>query len=413
MDKNRLGWLWTILSFGMILLVGGCAGEEILYQVPETVYLELEQLEEAAGSAVSASEQSAQPDAEEGINLLMEDAGHFAYDSLTEAEQIWYRDMEQCLGSMEENTYLSDEGMEAGLDESCIDTIFQCVMYDHPEIFYVDGYSYSTYSRGDNIVAFTFTGTYNMEQEEALSRQKVITACAEEMLAGISMDASDYDKVKYVYETLILSTDYDLDAPDNQNIYSVFVNHRSVCLGYAKAAQYLLNRLGMECTLVQGTVDTGEGHAWNLVKVDGSYYYMDATWGDASYQMNGETEENSYMPAVNYDYLCVTTQQLLRTHTLGGYVPMPECTAMEANYYVRENALFSRYNREQMTQLFERAKEQQKPDVTVKCTDYNCFLEVRIALIDNQEIFDYMEDKEGEITYASNEKQLSITFWTR
>lgn len=81
---------------------------------------------------------------------------------------------------------------------------------------------------------------------------------ASEWLSDIQPDASEYDKVKAVYEKIIFSTDYDLNASDNQNIASVFLGNSSVCQGYAKATQYLLNHLGVMCTLVQGTVDTGE-----------------------------------------------------------------------------------------------------------------------------------------------------------
>lgn len=408
MGKGVKGCLTGGALLCAVILMGGCTAEELTAQVPEDTYLELGIPGE---DTVSLRERGLQEEESEDFNLLIEESEHFAYDRLPEAQQLWYLDIERCLGSMSSVVRLSKEGLEAGLDEQCIDDIFQCVMNDHPEIFYVDGYSYSKYMRGDRVVGISFSGTYNMKRDEAEFRKKVIEAYAQEFLSGIPEGASEYEQVKYVYEKIIQNTEYDLDAPDSLNIYSVLVNRASVCMGYAKATQYLLNRAGIECTLVQGVVDTGEGHAWNLVKVDGCYYYLDTTWGDVSYQITeGAGGENSYQPSINYDYLCVTSEQLFRTHTLDNAVAMPECTATAANYYVRENALFTSYDREQMAELFERADEQGREDVTVKCQDAECFQRVRSALIDNQEIFIYMPDGET-VVYACNDKQLSLTFW--
>ena len=78
--------------------------------------------------------------------------------------------------------------------------------------------------------------------------------------------------------------DYDESAPDNQNIYSIFVNRQSVCAGYSKATQYLLEQLGVFCTYVTGKTTEGGNHAWNLVKCNGDYYYVDTTWGDPVFQ---------------------------------------------------------------------------------------------------------------------------------
>ncbi|MCM1186143.1 MAG: hypothetical protein NC251_08330 [Lachnoclostridium sp.] len=351
---------------------------------------------------------------EETEGFLMAEAGRFAYDSLSEAEQIWYRDMESILGSMEKEVKLSKEGLDAGLDETCIDTIFQCVMIDHPELFYVNGYSYNQYLKGLRTTAIMFSGNYAMEKEEAQKRRSEIEEAADALLAEAPSWGDDYGKVKYVYETLIENTEYDLTAEDNQNIYSVFVNHKSVCQGYAKATQYLLLKMGIECVLVQGSVDTGEAHSWNLVKADGDYYYVDTTWGDASYQKQEEEGIKYLENTVNYDYLCVDTEQLLRTHILGGLVPMPMCIARTDNYYVQEGALFSEYDEERMADLFAVARERQKENVTIKCDNINCFQEMKRLLIDERKILDFMDEdgKEKEVSYACNEKQLSFMFWT-
>lgn len=337
-------------------------------------------------------------------------AGTFAYDSLSEDEQSWYRIINYTLGNMLADQELSETGLEAGLDEQSIDRIFQCVLNDHPEYFYVEGYTYTRFTRLNNTVKLEFSGTYSMQEEEALFRQTQIRNAADLILSGIDSDAGDYEKIKYVYEYLIRNTRYDLTASDNQNIYSVFVGRASVCQGYAKATQYLLNRMGVMCTLVAGTVDTGEGHAWNLVKSSGEYYYLDTTWGDASYMMENQgSGSEGYLPEINYDYLCITTEQLLRTHTPGGVVELPLCRATADNYYIREGLYFAEMDEEHLRSCFAAVTEGE--DITVKCADRQVYDEMYRFLIEEQGIFDCIGGEGGTVAYALNEKQLSMTFW--
>lgn len=333
----------------------------------------------------------------------------FYFQTLTGGEQIWYQDIYTALNEMSAETDLSEEYLLT-LGEEAIDRIFKCVLNDHPELFFVTGYSYSTYTYCDEITRITFLGTYTMTAEERAETEKLLDAAAEEWLAGISQDASEYEKVKYVYETLIEATEYRQDAADSQNICSVLLNKASVCQGYAKTTQYLLNRLGVEATMVMGTVKDGGSHAWNLVRIDGEYYYVDTTWGDASYQIQ-ENAAAGYLPPVSYEYLCITTEQLLKTHTPENFVKLPECTSMESNYYVKEGIYFTEYEEEAVKALFEKNTAENRRDITLKCADGQVYQKFLEELVTNQKIFNYMNNADGSIAYVENPEKFSLTFW--
>ncbi len=331
----------------------------------------------------------------------------YAYQMLSEEEKTLYREIANALLSFQQDVTLSS------CDKEEISKVFQCVLNDQPEIFYVDGYTYTEYTLGDVLRKITFTGTYQFSQEEVQDKQEAIDDYVNQCLAGIPEDADEYTRVKYIYEYLIHHTEYDATAQDNQNICSVFIEGRSVCQGYAKATQYLLNRAGVFATLALGRVIGGEGHAWNLVRIDGQYYYVDTTWGDASYQaVEGSVSyPDEKIPTINYDYLCVTTKQLEITHTIDNVVELPECTAMENNYYVREGVYFTQWDEERLEQIFQEGYEKGSTYVTLKCADARVYGQMRDALIIHQGIFRYLDCPDGVISYTDNEKQYSMSFW--
>lgn len=331
----------------------------------------------------------------------------YAYQMLSEDEKVLYTEIVDALLSFQQDVPLSS------CDKTEISRVFQCVLNDHPEIFYVDGYKYTEYMLGKTLRKITFTGAYRFSREEVEEKQQLIDNYVNQCLAGMPENVDEYTKVKYIYEYVIHHTEYDASVEDRQNICSAFIEGKSVCQGYAKATQYLLERAGIFATLVIGRVSDGESHAWNLVRVDGEYYYVDTTWGDASYQAVEGTPSypDEKIPTINYDYLCVTSNQLEITHTIENVVEMPECTAMADNYYVREGAYFTCWDEEQLARIFREGYEKGSTYVTLKCADREVYRQFQDTLIINQGIFRYLNSPDSVVSYTTNEKQYSMSFW--
>lgn len=338
-------------------------------------------------------------------NLVSEGAVNYAYEQLDEEEQLVYSEILGILKNMQSDVQVST------IDTERIDKVFSCVMLDHPEIFYITGYSITKYTRGSKLEKITLSGTYTMNQDEAAKKQLAVDAYTDRCLAGAPQGTDEYEKVKYVYEYIIENTEYDLAAPDNQNILSVFEGKRSVCQGYAKATQYLLNKLNVFCTLVEGRVKDREAHVWNLVRINGSYYYVDTTWGDASYNLVSDGEPAPVAaPEINYDYLCVPERMISETHIMKEVVPLPECTSMENNYYVREGIYFEAVDEGQLTTAFASAYEQNKTTVTLKCSDASVYDLMRQYLITEEKVFEYLKHGQS-VSYVEMPEQQTLLFY--
>lgn len=394
------------------LLLNGCSYEELAREVRDYLQLNNEEqvlLKDGDSGAVSARalEDVEQAPAEAVDGLKEEQTQAFHYNRLSEPEQKLYGEILYILQEHLEDIQISTT------DSGEVEKVFQCVLNDHPEIFYVEGYTLTRYALGEELKMMTLSGTYSMTPEIIEAKKQLINSYVNQCFASLPTgDGSQYAIARYVYEYLIENTEYDAGAPDNQNICSVFITHRSVCQGYAKATQYLLQKAGIEATLIMGTVQNGEGHAWNLVKLDGENYFMDTTWGDASYQMTeGSVQNAGSLPPINYDYLCVTTGQLSKTHTIEEVVPVPVCTAMTDNYYVREGLYFTELSKDRIADVFARAYERQSSYVTLKCSSREVYEEIRRFLIEEQGIFEFLNPDTGTVSYAENEEQLDLSFW--
>ena len=394
------------------LLLNGCSYEEFAREVRDYLQLNNEEqvlLRDEDSGAVSARELEdvEQAPAEAVDGLKEEQTQAFHYNRLSEPEQKLYGEILYILQEHLEDIQISTT------DSGEVEKVFQCVLNDHPEIFYVGGYTLTRYALGEELKMMTLSGTYSMTPETIEAKKQLIDSYVNQCFASLPTgEGSQYAIARYVYEYLIENTEYDAGAPDNQNICSVFITHRSVCQGYAKATQYLLQKAGIEATLIMGTVQNGEGHAWNLVKLDGENYFMDTTWGDASYQMTeGSVQNAGSLPPINYDYLCVTTGQLSKTHTIEEVVPVPVCTAMTDNYYVREGLYFTELSKDRIADVFARAYERQSSYVTLKCSSREVYEEIRRFLIEEQGIFEFLNPDTGTVSYAENVEQLDLSFW--
>lgn len=341
---------------------------------------------------------------EEEVEKLREkQTEHFYFNQISDNKKHLYLELVYCIEN-EQQRILSMQ------DENIISEVFDDVMYDHPEYFFIDGYSVlkNKDGTGNSYVMFCGSFTYRGDMRAKCSAQ--IKTKTKDIIEEVKKKKSDYEKIKTIYEYLIKTTEYNLSSENNQNIVSVFLNNQSVCQGYAKAFQYICQNTGIECIFTPGKLTHGEAHAFNIVKSDGDYYFVDVTLGDASYAKvkNGISYKVEDLETINYNYLLITEEELLKTHLPIGNPDLPKCTATKDNYYVREKYYMDDFKPEYFGEMIDRKYQNGEKILTVKFGNAKSFADGCKYLIEEKHLFDYLKE-DGSIEFSKDESNRSLT----
>lgn len=301
--------------------------------------------------------------------------GDYGYSiDATEISEIGYslpahRNMYNQLDSDERTIYSAlREGIAAGKSQISIHTsdydsyvdalygAYDALYYDFPEFFWLNGgwrcngeYAASGYTM---IIEPSFYDYWQYTSDKDGYIESVINEATRIASMADTLN-SDYDKVKFVHDYLVVNAEYDYVCLEEMNktvqrassqqshtVYGCLVNKVTVCDGYAKTFQLIMSMLGIEAEYVEG--DAGGGHAWNYVVLGGNEYWMDITWDE-----NELENDNGRLLApqgANYGYFCVTDSVLYETHKPDPTFEIPVCDSTEYNFFVYENSYLQEYD---------------------------------------------------------------------
>lgn len=216
------------------------------------------------------------------------------------------------------------------------------------ETHYKDYYGITT-TRTD-LPCYHFTKTMNINSTNQLYRaltyfykpiitdpsiQAVYDAAVDVLRTICDNEMTEYQKVLAIYDWIVTNVVYDTklykgeiasgtNGIDYKGYFvdGVFMDHKAVCDGKAKAFSMLCGMEGIRSVRVTGDAsqpanpENKSGHAWNkvLIDIDGDgireWYVIDSTWGDRTVKY----AENDIKENLSYTYFLLRDSDVSSTH---------------------------------------------------------------------------------------------------
>lgn len=276
------------------------------------------------------------------------------------------------------------------------DKVYQAVVCDHPEYFWVTG-AY-TYSSGAVIGKEKVSGVepeYALSDAEFESKKAQFDNAVNQILSKCVLYSNDYDKAVYLHDVIVGGTDY-VDDGDfyNATAFGAIVNKKAICAGYSKAYKLLLNKAGIKCEYVTGTLSEGEGHAWNIVTIQNENFWVDITLDDPVF-----LGANNSGVSIFYNYFGLTDEQFFNTHTLSDNFSYPKCESEDYNYYKKNGLYISGGDISATEQIIKSAYSNGKAVALIKFSDMSALDSVKNSIFNGNRIFEII-GKRSSVSYS-------------
>ena len=249
----------------------------------------------------------------------------YYYNKMTKQQQAAYHAILQGVLA------ISDEFQIPRLEAEDLYNVFFRLRLDHPEIFWVPGYKYKYYPDSPNLI---FVPEYLFEKGKIKEHQKAMKARVDKLVRP-AMNLPEWDKEKYIHDFICENIHYDkLKKPYSHEIIGPLGQGVGVCEGIAKSVKILCDALGIWCIITVCGNNPDKGikyrHTWNIVKIGGKYYHLDATFDNTL----GKDE-------VRYDYFNLDDKSIFRDHE-PLIVPAPACIDGDHFYYKEKKLSFTK-----------------------------------------------------------------------
>lgn len=193
------------------------------------------------------------------------------------------------------------------------------------------------YSDGGYKGYYSGSGGYGDRRD----RYQEATKKLDEVIRSLNLDEkSDYDKFKAVTNWIVSNVRYDEDNETKyqHDLTGAVLDGLAVCDGYAGTFYYMANAVGLNALFEDGITNSNRiRHAWNLVEIDGTYYYTDPT--NAYFKEDGEPGKE-LLPGQKYLFSLYTPDDTTIEDTYKNISEddyLKEHSVCKGNHNLREN----------------------------------------------------------------------------